>query len=120
MAGVETRSFESPDETRTPDKTTVEVVHVGGTTVGRATLQPGWRWSETIKAVVGTDDCQVHHLGVVLSGQMHVVHSDGSEADVSAGEVYVIQPGHDAWVVGDDPAVAVEFDARTAVAFAQG
>lgn len=76
MAGVETRSFESPDETRRPDKTTAEVVNVGGTTVGRVTLEPGWRWSETIKPVVGSDDCQVHHLGVLLSGRMHVVHSE--------------------------------------------
>jgi hypothetical protein len=120
MAGVETRSFESPDETRRPDKTTVEVVNVGGTTVGRATLQPGWRWSEAIKPIVGTEDCQVPHLGVLLSGQVHVVHNDGSEADVFAGEVYAIQPGHDAWVVGDEPAVGVEFDAKTAATFAQG
>lgn len=120
MAGIEKRSFDSPDETRRPDKTTVEVVKVAGTTVGRATLQPGWRWSETIKPVVGTDECEIHHLGVLLAGRMHVVHSDGSEADIAAGEVYDIQPGHDAWVVGDEPAVAVEFDAASAASFAKG
>ena len=120
MAGVESRNFESPDETRRPEKTTVEMVNLGGVTVGRATLEPGWRWSETIKPIVGTDNCEVHHLGVVLSGQVHVVHSDGSEADIVAGDVYDIQPGHDAWVVGDEPAVAVEFDAATAAQFAKG
>ncbi len=119
MAGVETRSFESPDETRTPDKTKLEIVNVGGATVGRGTLQPGWRWSEVIKPVVGTEYCDVHHLGVLLSGKMHVVHNDGSEVDIAAGDVYNIQPGHDAWVVGDQPAVGVEFDAKTAATFAQ-
>ena len=118
MAGVETRNFESPDETRRPDKTTVEVVNVGGVTVGRATLQPGWRWSEAIKPLVGTDNCEVHHLGLLLSGRMHVVHSDGTEVDVAPGEVYNIQAGHDAWVMGDEPAVAVEFDPTTAATFA--
>ena len=120
MAGVEARNFESPDETRTPDKTTVATVKVGGALVGRATMQPGWRWSETIKPIVGTDDCQVHHLGTVVSGRMHVVHRDGSEADLNAGDVYDIQPGHDAWVVGDEPFVGVEFDAATVVTFARG
>ena len=120
MAGVEVRNFDAPDETRTPDKTTLDTLKVGGTAVGRATMQPGWRWSEVIKPIVGTDDCQVHHLGVVLSGQMHIVHSDGSEADLAAGDVYDIQPGHDAWVVGDEPFVGVEFDATTAATFGRG
>jgi mannose-6-phosphate isomerase-like protein (cupin superfamily) len=115
MAGVEARNFDAPDETRTPPKTTVETVKVGGALVGRATMEPGWRWSEAIKPVVGTDSCQVHHLGMVVSGRMHIVHGDGSEADLSAGDVYEIQPGHDAWVLGDEPFVGVEFN-PTAVA----
>ena len=109
MPGVEARDFTSPDETRTPDKTTVELVNLGGGQIGRYTFQPGWRWSECIKPVVGTDSCQVEHIGYCLSGSIHAVHDDGSEADVSAGEVYRIAPGHDAWVVGDEPMVAVEF-----------
>lgn len=72
MAGVESKSMDAPDEIRTPDKTTVEVVKVGGTEVGRLTFQPGWRWSECIKPVVGTDSCQAEHLGYALSGRMHI------------------------------------------------
>jgi hypothetical protein len=120
MAGVEKRSFDSPDETRSPEKTTLETVKVGAATVGRGTMQPGWRWSEVIKPIVGTDSCQVHHLGIVLSGRMHVAHTDGSEADIGAGDVYDIQPGHDAWVEGDEAFVGVEFDARAAATFGKG
>ena len=120
MAGVEARNFDSPDETRRPDKTTVEMVKVGNALVGRATMEPGWRWSECIKPIVGTDSCQVHHLGIVLSGQMHIVHDDGSEADLSAGDAYEIQPGHDAWVVGDEAFVGVEFDATAVATYARG
>ena len=117
MAGVETRDFSAPDETRTPYKTTVEIVNLSGGQIGRYTFQPGWRWSQCIKPVAGTDSCQVDHIGVVLSGRFHVVHDDGTETDVHAGDVYRIAPGHDAWVVGDEPAVNVEF--QGAAHFAQ-
>jgi hypothetical protein len=109
MAGVETRNFKSPDETRTPDKTTVELVNLAGGQIGRYTFQPGWRWSECIKPVVQTETCQVEHIGYVVSGRLHVTHEDGSEGEATAGDVYRIAPGHDAWVVGDGPAVFVEF-----------
>lgn len=120
MAGVTSRNLDTPDETRTPDKSLVQVVSLEGTKVGRATFQPGWKWSECIKPVVGTESCEVHHLGVLMSGTMHVVHNDGSEAEVAAGEVYEIQPGHDAWVVGESPVVAYEFDASAVATFAKG
>jgi hypothetical protein len=120
MAGFEARNFDTPDETRTPEKTEVATVTVGGAKVGRATLQPGWRWSECIKPVAGTEDCKAHHLGILLSGVIHVVHADGSEGDVNAGDVYSIEPGHDAWVVGDEVAVGIEFDPSTVVSFAKG
>jgi ethanolamine utilization protein EutQ (cupin superfamily) len=109
MAGIETRNFESPDETRTPEKTTVELVNLAGGQIGRYTFQPGWRWSECIKPVAQTDTCQVEHIGYVVSGRIHVTHDDGSEGEATAGDVYRIAPGHDAWVVGDKPAVFVEF-----------
>ena len=109
LAGVETRDFTTPDETRTPDKTTVELVNLAGGQIGRYTFQPGWRWSECIKPVVGTDSCQVEHIGYVVSGSLHVKHEDGTEGEAKAGHVYRISPGHDAWVVGDEPAVFVEF-----------
>lgn len=119
MAGVEVRNFDAPDETRTPEKTTLATLKVGAALVGRATMEPGWRWSEAIKPIVGTETCQVHHLGIVLSGGMHIAHSDGSEADLSAGEVYEIQPGHDAWVLGDEPFVGVEFNAAAVASYGQ-
>ena len=109
MAGIEARGFESPDETRTPDKTTVELVKLAGGEIGRYTFQPGWRWSECIKPVAKTDSCQVEHIGYVVSGALHVQHEDGTEADLVPGNVYRISPGHDAWNDGDEPAVFVEF-----------
>jgi hypothetical protein len=119
MAGVTSRNLDTPDETRTPDKTVLQLVQLDGAKVGRATFQPGWKWSECIKPVAGTDSCQVHHLGVITTGAMHVVHDDGSEIDISAGDVYEIQPGHDAWVVGDEAVVAFEFDSTAVSTFAK-
>src|SRR5436305_2604706 len=114
MAGVEKSDFESPDERRTPDKTQVDVVHLGGTTAARLTLEPGWRWSECVKPVAGTDSCQTPHVGFVASGTIHVVMDDGTERDIQTGEAYVIEPGHDAYVVGDSPVVGYEFESKTA------
>jgi hypothetical protein len=119
MAGVEQGSFDSPDETRTPDKTKIEVVNLGTTTAARITFQPGWKWSECIKPVVGTDSCQARHVGTVVSGRLHVAHEDGSEVEAGPGAAYVIEPGHDAWVVGDDAFVAYEFESKTAAGYAK-
>jgi hypothetical protein len=119
MAGVTAKSFDKPDETRNPDKTLMEVLDLGTVKAARLTAQPGWRWSECIKPVVGTESCQAHHVGVIVSGTMHVVHNDGTETDITAGDGYVIEPGHDAWVVGDAPAIAFEFDSSTAQSFAK-
>jgi hypothetical protein len=120
MAGIEARGFDSPDETRTPDKTRVDVVRMGATTAARYTFQPGWRWSETVKPVVGTDSCQVRHVGVVQSGRLHVKHEDGTEGEAGPGDAYVIEPGHDAWVVGDDVFVGFEFESKSAEEYARG
>jgi quercetin dioxygenase-like cupin family protein len=119
MAGVERLDFDSPDETRTPDKTHVDLVRVGGTTAGRFAFEPGWRWSECVKPVAGTESCQLHHVGVVQSGTLRVAHEDGTETDLRAGEAYVIEPGHDAWVVGEERFVAYEFESRSAEEFAR-
>jgi hypothetical protein len=110
MAGLSSKSFDSPDETRTPDKTKVDVVRLAGATAARFTFQPGWRWSECVKPVVGTDSCQARHIGAIVSGRLHVAHKDGTEAEVGPGDAYVIEPGHDAWVIGDDPVIAFEFE----------
>lgn len=109
MASLESRNFGSPDETRTPDKTKVDLVTLEGTTVGRYTFEPGWRWSDCVKPVAQTDTCQVDHVGYVLEGRLHVRHDDGTEADLGPGDVYHIHPGHDAWVEGDQRFVSVEF-----------
>ncbi len=119
MAGLETRGFDAPDETRTPDKTHVEVVRIGNTTAARLTLEPGWRWSECIKPLAGTDRCQLRHVGVAQSGRMHVTHEDGTEGEIGPGHAYVIEPGHDAWVLGDEPFVGFEFESRAAEEFAK-
>ena len=120
MAGLEVRAFNAPDETRRPDKTQVDVVKMGANTAARVTLwPPGWRWSECIKPVVGTESCQVRHVGVIQSGRMHVIHDDGAEGEIGPGEAYVIEPGHDAWVVGDEPVVGYEFESSTAEVFAK-
>jgi hypothetical protein len=119
MAGVEIGDFGSPDETRAPDKTTVEIVRMGGVSASRMRLEPGWRWSECIKPIAGGESCQAHHVGLLLSGAMHVVHEDGSEQEIRAGQAYVIEPGHDAWVVGDEPVLGFEFDSRTAEEYAK-
>jgi hypothetical protein len=118
MAGVESKNMDTPDEVRSPDKTRVDVVTVGGSEVGRLTMQPGWRWSECIKPVVGGESCQVEHLGYSISGRMHIEHEDGTTVEIGPGEAYVIAPGHDAWVVGDEPFVGVEF--KSAASYAKG
>ena len=119
MAGVEARDFDAPDETRSPEKTESRIVRLGGTAVARVKLEPGWSWSECIKPIVGTESCQILHVGVVQSGQMHVEHEDGTMEDLRPGHVYVIQPGHDASVVGDEPFIGYEFERRAAEEWAK-
>jgi hypothetical protein len=109
MPGIESRDFSSPDETRTPAKTLIELVNVAGGQIGRYTFQPGWSWSECIKPVANTESCQTEHIGYAVSGTLHIKHSDGSEMDITAGDVYRIAPGHDAWNAGVEPAIFVEF-----------
>jgi quercetin dioxygenase-like cupin family protein len=109
MPGLQINDFSAPDEVRSPEQTTVELVKLGGGEIGRYTFQPGWRWSDHIKPVVGTDTCQVEHIGYLVSGTMGVSYDDGTSAEVHAGSVYQIPPGHDGWVIGDEPVVVVEF-----------
>ena len=119
MAGVVRKSFASPDERRSPDKTQVDVVDLGSVKAARMTLQPGWRWSECIKPIAGTESCQVHHEGTLVAGTMQVRHDDGTEVEIGPGDAYVIEPGHDAWVVGSEAVVSYEFDSTAAATFAK-
>ena len=110
MAGLEFNDFTAPDEVRTPDPTAkIDVVKLGSGEIGRFTFQPGWRWSEHIKPVVGGDSCQTDHLGYLASGTMGISTDDGATGEISSGSVYRIPPGHDGWVVGDEPVVVIEF-----------
>lgn len=110
MANLEVKSFDSPDETRPFEgKGHADVVNVAGKTIGRATFEPGWRWSENVKPIAGTESCQVSHLGYILSGRMRVFMDDGSEGEAGPGDVFAIAPGHDAEVVGAEPCVALDF-----------
>jgi hypothetical protein len=120
VAGVEARDFDSPDETRTPDKTQVDVVRLGGVSAGRFAFEPGWRWSECVKPVAGTDSCQIRHVGVAHSGRIMIKHEDGTELEIGPGQAYVIEPGHDARVVGDERFVGFEFESRSAEEYAKG
>jgi hypothetical protein len=97
------RNFEQPDETTRFPNGYEQVVKVRGTPVGLATFQPGWRWSNDVRPLMGTDSCPLLHVGYVLSGRLHVRMNDGSTLDLEPGQLCVIPPGHDAWVVGDDP-----------------
>src|SRR5262245_39733841 len=117
---MEHKSFDEPDEVRRPDKTQIDIVRLGDVQVGRATFQPGWRWSECVKPLAGTDSCQARHVGAIVSGHLHVVQDDGSEGDLGPGDAYVIDPGPDAWVVGDEPCVGLEFESKTVSTFAAG
>ncbi len=107
--GVTNRGMDSPDETRTFDHGQVEVVKIGGATIGRYTFEPGWKWSESVKPIAKTDSCQAHHVGYILTGRLHVVSDDGGEAELGPGEAYEVEPGHDAWVVGDEAVRSIEF-----------
>ena len=109
VAGLASRNFSESEDVRPFDKGRMEVITFGRATVGRATFSPGWKWSECVKPVAGTDSCEVAHLGYVVAGRMHVVMEDGTEGDAGPGDLVEIAPGHDAWIVGDEPCVFLDF-----------
>jgi mannose-6-phosphate isomerase-like protein (cupin superfamily) len=87
----------------------MDLATVEESTIARMTLEPGWKWSESIRPMVNTDSCQVHHLQYVISGRLHIVQDDGSEMELEPGDFASIPPGHDAWVVGNEPFVSIDF-----------
>jgi hypothetical protein len=110
MAAAEVKSFDSPDETRPFEGNgKADVLNIGGRVVGRGVFEPGWRWSENVKPIAGTDSCEVSHLGYCVSGRMKILMDDGSELDISPGDVFAIPPGHDAEVVGEEECVSLDF-----------
>jgi uncharacterized cupin superfamily protein len=108
-APAEYRNFNTPDEVRKFSHGRVEIINIGGGTVGRLILEPGWRWSVDVKPIAGTEWCEAPHFQYVVSGCVHVLMADGNEFDLKAGDVNTLPSGHDAWVVGNEPAIAVDW-----------
>ena len=106
----------TPEETRSFDRGKMEVVTLPTATIGRATFEPGWKWSECVKPLAQTESCQAEHTGYCLSGRMHVVMTDGSEMDIGPNDAFYIPPGHDAWIVGNEACVALDFTGAAAYA----
>ena len=109
MPNLFVKSFKDADEVKTPDKTHASVVKLGNVNATKVVLQPGWKWSECVKPVVGGDSCQAGHVGVIIQGSMKCTHDDGSEIVASSGDAYYFAPGHDGWVLGDEPVIMYEF-----------
>ena len=109
MKKMETKSFGVPDEVRKFDKGKVELVNIGGATIGRAVFEPGWRWSTSVKPIVNTKSCEAPHFQYHVSGTIKVLMDDGTEKEFKAGDVSLLPSGHDAWVVGNEPVVVVDF-----------
>jgi quercetin dioxygenase-like cupin family protein len=103
------KSFDMPDEVRRFEKGTVEVVTLGDHSIARATFEPGWRWSEHVKPIAQTPLCEVEHEGYFISGRMRVRTQDGTEAEYKTGDVMHLMPNHDAWIVGDEPCVVIDW-----------
>jgi class 3 adenylate cyclase len=112
VAKLQKRNLGVPDEVRTVGRGRLEVVEMGDAAFGRVTFPPGFRWSEDVKPIVGTDYCEVHHVGYTISGRLHSEMRDGSTLDVGPGDIFEIPPGHDAWVVGDEPWVSIDWTGR--------
>jgi hypothetical protein len=109
MEKMEVKNLNASEETRVFDKGKLELVKIGGRTVGRATFQPGWKWSESVKPLVNTKSCEAPHFQYHVSGTLRVRMNDGTEKDLKPGDVSLLPTGHDAWVVGNDPVVVVDF-----------
>jgi hypothetical protein len=109
MSSLETHNLEKPDETR-PFKGHghVDVVTINDFTMGRGVFEPGWKWSQDVKPIAQTQSCQVRHTGMCVSGHMTVHADDGGETMLGPGDVFVLEPGHDAWTVGDEPCILLD------------
>ena len=111
MVTMELKNFSSADETRELPKTKIEVLNFANTTIMRAVFQPGWKWSECVKPTVGTKSCEVPHINYIISGRILIAMDDGVQKEMGPGDVAIIPPGHDAWVIGNEPCVAIDFSA---------
>ncbi len=109
MAQAEQKSFTAADETRTFAHGKMDLLQIGGSEIGRLTLEPGWRWSDDVKPIAGTELCEAPHFQYHVAGRLHVKMADGTEFDAGPGDVTALPQGHDAWVVGDEPVVLVDW-----------
>jgi hypothetical protein len=109
MAETEHRSFQAPDETRPFNRGRAEILKIGGSEIGRLVLEPGWRWSEDVKPIAGTDWCEAPHFQYHVAGTLHIQMTDGTSFDANPGDVTALPQGHDAWVVGNTPVVVVDW-----------
>jgi hypothetical protein len=110
MLEVILKRFEAPDETRVFEKGKFEIVKIGGMTIGRASYQPGWKWSEDVSPLAGTPLCEVEHVGMVIAGRAMAAMKDGTEVELTPGSLFYIPPvAHDSWVIGDEPYVSLHF-----------
>ena len=107
-AAIQKKSFDAPDDVRRFPKGIVNLVHIGSVTMGRGILEPGFRWSTSLRPIQGTPSCQIHHLQLMVQGRFHVEMDDGETAEFGPGDVMNVPPGHDVWVVGDEPVVVVD------------
>jgi hypothetical protein len=114
MGVVQIRSLDKPDETRSFPNGKVDMTTVGSIMVAKQRFEPGWRWSNDVKPIAGTERCMFHHEGYCVSGSATVQAEDGSEHELRPGDAYVIEPNHDAWVVGDEAWVSVDFSQTSA------
>lgn len=109
MGKAELKSFSNPDEVRVFPKGKLELVKIGGTTLGRAIFEPGWRWAESVQPLVQTKSCEAPHFQYHVAGTLMVVMDDGTQFECKAGDVSLLPAGHDAWVIGNEPVVVVDF-----------
>lgn len=107
MLDVILKKFEEPDEVRLFEKGKFELIRIGGMTIGRATYEPGWKWSTHVGASLGVKSCSVEHVGIVVSGRATAAMDNGRVIEMKPGDIFYISPGHDSWVVGDEPYVSL-------------
>jgi len=113
MAKAEAKNVGKPDETRTFERGRMELLNIGGGIVGKATFEPGWHWSEHVKPIAKTELCEAPHFMYQISGRMRVKMADGQEFEMGPGDVAVLPSGHDAWVIGDEAVVAIDWQGAT-------
>ena len=107
MLEVVLKRFDNADEVREFEKGKFELTNIGGMTIGRATYDPGWKWSAHVGKAVGKKSCDVEHVGLVISGRAAVAMDDGRVLEMKAGDLFYIAPGHDSWVIGEEPYVSL-------------